>query len=53
VGALTASSLPLYAAQNSTVVGYIGDYRSVDSNLPVASNQKGKLGSILAEIFGT
>ena len=53
VGALATSSLPLYAAQNPTVVGYIGDYRSNDASLPSASNQKGKLGSILAEIFGT
>lgn len=53
VGALATSSPPLYAAQNPTVVGYIGDYRSNDASLPSASNQKGKLGSILAEIFGT
>ena len=53
VGIINLGCIPVFAAQNSTVVGYIGDYRSVDASLPTASNQKGKLGSILAEIFGT
>ena len=51
MGIISFSSLPIYAEQDSTVVNYIGNFRSVDAALPTAPNQKGSIGYILANIF--